>query len=97
MIKGRQQALLKQISQLGALFEMSATSLRQSVQALEKAPAESQNDEAKKKAESVRSLKKSIENVGRSQDKLFSLKTKVRKLDPNQESVNDLRVKLTNS
>ena len=96
-IKNAQQALLRQIGQLGALFEMSSTSLQQNVLAMQNTATEAQGEEPKKKAEVVRALKKSIENVGRSQDKLSSLKSKVRKLDPNQESVNDLRVKLTTS
>ena len=44
-----------------------------------------------------RSLEKSLKGVERSLEKLQTLKNKVKKLDPNQESMNNIRLKVSSS
>ena len=44
-----------------------------------------------------KAVTKSIKDVDKSREKLLNLKNKVRKLDPNQESVNNLKVKISTS
>lgn len=47
--------------------------------------------------EQYKAMKKSIEGVEISTEKLQTLKNKVKKLDPNQESLNNIRVKVSQS
>lgn len=47
------------------------------------------------KSDRARALKKSIEGVERAGEKLQSLKNKVKKLDPNQESLNNIRTRVS--
>ena len=43
----------------------------------------------------ARAVKKSIEGVERAVEKLQNLKNKVKKLDPNQESLNNIRTRVS--
>ena len=45
--------------------------------------------------ERIKAVKKSVEGVERAIEKLSNLKNKVKKLDPNQESLNNIRTRVS--
>lgn len=74
--------LMQQCLQLQVLFELSQASLTK---------ASTRQEKSKSLNKSLISLK----NVDLLMDKLQTLKHKVKKLDPNQESLSDIQMKLS--
>jgi len=75
VIKVKQHQLMKQIINLGTLFDMSIASLSGIVARMTQAGQQG--------AERCKGYKKSIEVIERGAEKLQTLKNKVKKLDPN--------------
>lgn len=76
---------MKQIISLGFLFDMSIASLSKTLSDLSQAAD----------VERSKAVKKSLEGVERAIEKLSNLKNKVKKLDPNQESLNNIRTRVS--
>ena len=80
---------MKQIISLGFLFDMSIASLSKTLSDLSQAGGQPAVMERSK------AIKKSLEGVERAVEKLSNLKNKVKKLDPNQESLNNIRTRVS--
>ena len=80
---------MKQIIQLGYLFDMSVASLSKFISTM------SQNGQAQ--TDKYTKVKKQLEGVERSIEKLQNLKNRIKKLDPNQESLSHIRSRVSNS
>ena len=78
---------MKQIIGLSVLFDMSIASLSKIISQL--------NQAGLADSDKCRAVKKSIEGVERSIEKLQNLKTKVKKLDPNKESLNNIKKRVS--
>ena len=87
VIKEQQASLMKQIIRLGVLFDMSITSLSENLSGL--------SQDGQVESEKCLSLKKSIEGINISVEKLQKLKKKVKQLDPNQESLVNIKVRVS--